>query len=195
MNQARVLTPTLLVLVSLALAACAPAVRAVDTPVVIVVAGPTERPLEALDDAMRAELRRAGFPGSFGPDIIDVIAERRNLSEAQALRTSAELGRIGGGDVALYVHVAHLDRDVEEARGAVRRVVEVRLQLRVTLVDPASGALLWSTRDVVRQAVRSESTDVELPPLRSDPSALALRDQAVRSLARDVLARLQDLDP
>ncbi len=195
MNQARVLKLTLLVLVSLALAACAPAVREVATPVVIVVAGPTERPLEGLDDAMRAALLRAGFPGSFGPDIIEAVAARRNLSEAQALRTTAELGRIGGGDAALYVHVALLEREVEEGHLAARRLVLARLQLRVTLVDPATGALLWSTRDVVRQAVRSERTDVDLPPLRSDPSALALRDQAVRSLASDVLARLQDLGP
>jgi hypothetical protein len=192
MNRSRVLSMMLVLLVFGALAACAPAVREVQRPVVIVVAGPTERPVVGLADAMRGALRREGFVGSFGPEIVAAIAQRRNLSDAQALRTSAELGRIGGGDVALYVGVTRIEREVPREARADRREVIVRLQLRATLVDPSTGALLWSTRDALRTAVRMERTALEIPRLQEDPGILALRDEAVRALATLVMERLGD---
>jgi hypothetical protein len=181
-------------LVVLLLAACAPMVHEVARPVVVVVAGPMERPVDGLAEAMRAALRREGFGGSFGPAVLATIAERRNLSEAQALGTAAELGRIGGAEVALYVGVARLDRHVVGDRHGGSRAVLVRLQLRATLVDSRTGALLWSTRDASREAARFERTVEPLRPLRADPSLLALRDAAVSALARDVMDRLRDVE-
>ncbi|MBA2668484.1 MAG: hypothetical protein H0U69_15780 [Trueperaceae bacterium] len=183
-----------LALLATLLAACAPAMQEVARPVVLVVAGPTELPLDGVDGAMRSALRRAGFGGSFGPTVIVQVAERRDLSRSQALRTTAELGRIGRADVALFVEVVRLDRHVELERRAVSRRVTIELQLRATLVDPATGAVLWSTRDAVRQAVRTDRTTRVLPPLQADPDAVALRDGAVTALAREVVARLALLD-
>jgi hypothetical protein len=177
------------------LVACVPVAREEPArPVVVLATGPTQRPLDGLDAAARAALRAAGFDGSFGPRITTSIARYRDMSERRAVRTTAELARIGGGDLGLYVGVVQLERDVrlEDLRRV--RLVRVDLQLQVTLVDPASGATVWSTRDVVRTAVRRERSDEALPPLRADPTALALRDDALRALAPSVVTRIEQAD-
>jgi hypothetical protein len=176
-----------------ALAACAPAVVEARRPVVLVVDGPRERSLGGLADATRAALLRAGFSGSYGPEIMTSIAEYRDLSAAQALTTTADLGRIARADAGLYVAVERLDRDVVLDAGGQRRTVHVRLQLRFTVVDPATGALLWSVLDAPRTALRIERTNLPLPELSADPGVVAMRDAALRDRVADIVARLADL--
>lgn len=177
------------------LVACVPAVREEPArPVVVLATGPTQRPLDGLDPAARAALLAAGFDGSFGPRITTSIARYRDLSEGRAVRTTAELARIGGGDLGLYVGVVQLERDVRLDELRRVRLVRVELQLQVTLVDPASGATVWQARDVVRTAVRRERNDEELPPLRADPTAFVLRDEALRALAPSVVTRIDQAD-
>jgi hypothetical protein len=191
-------TPFLLALAGLLIAvACAPVVierpqgvAAADI-MVVVVGGPRERPLDALAPATARALRSAGYAGRYAPDVVDRISEYRDLSASRAIPTSAELARIAGADVALYVAVERLERVVDVAPFGDRRRVAVTLQVRVTLVDPATGTALWSVRDAPRSAVRTESTAIPLPTEASDPLALALRDRALVALAPEIVARLE----
>jgi hypothetical protein len=189
--------PLLLALAGLLSAvACAPVVverpadvATADT-MVVIVGGPRERPLDALAPATARALRAAGYAGRYAPAVVDRIGEYRDLSEFRAIPTSAELARIAGADVALYVAVESFGRAVEVDTFGDRRRVAVTLRLRATLVDPATGAALWSLRDVPRSAVRVESTAIPLPPEASDPLALELRDRALAALAPEIVARL-----
>jgi hypothetical protein len=148
---------------------------------VVVVTGPTERPLEGLTAATRTALRRAGFTGGFGPGVVDRIAPYRDLSAPRAAVTTAELGRIANADLGLYVGVRRLDRSII-VDGPIRRV-SVELQLHTVLVEPRTGATLWAARDTLRHHVRVERTTAPLPPLASDPGALRLRDDALVAIA------------
>lgn len=180
-------------LVLAALAACAPAAAPAAPaarPVVVVVAGPTERPLPGLDAAARGSLVRAGFAGSFGPGIVQRIAPYRDLSAPRAAASAAELGRIGGADLSLYVGVRHVDRRVVRESG-VRRVV-VDLQLHALLVEPRSQAVVWSAVDVPRRFGRVESATVPLGPIETDPGVVRLRDEALRALMDVAVVRIAE---
>jgi hypothetical protein len=180
----------------LLLVACAPTVtdrpapEDADAMMLAVVAGPRERPLDGLAPAPADAMRRAGYGGRFAPRIIDTIAEYRELAADRALATSAELARIARADAALYVAVDDLDRRVDLLGDGSYRRVSVLLQLRVTLVDPATGAALWSLSDLPLTAERVEREELPLPLISDDPLALDLRDRALARLAPEIVARL-----
>ncbi len=183
---------TLVFLMGALLVACAPAPSRTGTVLVAMMNGPAQSRLPGSADGVQALLERESNPSfSYVSTFSMRFLETHNdLFHSRAAPSAARIARSQGADLAVMVGAPVLERNVTASRDGTSRRVDVSLALEAQVVDPRTDAVVQVLRTRTSQGSRVESNSEPVLPVESDPTVLALRDQAIPEMAAALSAEL-----
>ncbi|HRN19363.1 MAG: hypothetical protein WC972_07015 [Trueperaceae bacterium] len=182
---------TLALLMGALLAACAPAPARTGTVLVAMMNGPAQSVLAGSADGVQHILERDVSNFTYVSEFTMRFLETHNdLFHSRAAPSAARIARSQGADLAIMVGAPVLERTVTPSRDGAARRVDVSLALEAQVVDPRTDAVVQVLRTRTSQGSRVESNAEPLVPVGSDPTVIALRDQAIPELAAALEAEL-----